>query len=63
MFLILLSLEDNKGEILILPGLNQLVNSADYIMAFSHLPKAYILSIEFDVPGPKIENCIKTNIF
>lgn len=63
MFLLLFSLEANKIKILIPQGWNQHINSADYIMGLFHLPKACILSIEFDVPGPKIGNCIKTNIF
>lgn len=61
--LLLLSLGDNKQKLLIPQGWNQHTHSSDYIMDFFYLPKACILSIEFDVPGPKVGNCIKTNIF
>lgn len=63
MFLLLLSFEDNKIKILIPQGWNQHINSADYIMGLFCLPKACILSVEFDVPGPEIGNCIKKILF
>lgn len=63
LFPLLLSFQDNKIKTLIPPGWNQQTDPADYIMGLFHLPKACILSIEADVPGPKIGNCIKTNVF
>ena len=62
-FLLLLSFEDNTLKILTPQEWNQHINSVNYIMGLFHLPKACILSIEFDVPGPQIGNCIKKNIF